>query len=437
MKKITTFLLLLATIGLSAQHTISGTFTPAKDYTWLIAYQLKPGTQVYVADTKIEDGKFNLNLPADASPGTYRLVYAVPQEDFNFDVIYSGTEDIELHFNAQDKVTYTKSEENIIATKYFLEINALQQQIIDFYTASSTNKNELASLYKKLATTQVSYENDSKGLLSNHLIVANSPYIAKAYESVYDFVENKKKDYFTHLNFNNPQLQASSFLTDKALNYVFTSLPLQKITKSETETILKQNILKVSEQLNGVSEIFQFQLYYDLWIYAASAKYDNTSDYIYSNYLKDLGISTNNQELIKGIEAHSRLREGAIAPEITWNNDKDSLSTLPASENYLLVFWSSGCSHCLTELPLLHQGLKSFKTVKVLAVGLEDDAVEWKQESAKLSGFTHALALGKWDSKYAEIYNISATPTYFILDKDKRIISSPENYEDVLSYFKK
>ncbi|MCK0155672.1 AhpC/TSA family protein [Cellulophaga sp. F20128] len=437
MKKITTFLLLLATLGLTAQHTISGTFTPAKDFTWLIVYQVKPGTQVYIADTKIEDGKFNLTLPEDTSPGTYRLVYAVPQEDFNFDVIYSGTEDIELHFNAQDKVTYTKSEENILLTKYFLEINAVQQQIIDFYTASNTNKNELANLYKKLASTQATYENDSKELLSNHFIKANAPYIAKTHESIYDFVENKKKNYFIHLDFNNPQLQASAFLTDKVLNYVFTSLPLHKITKSETENFLNQNIQTVAKNLKGVSEMFQFNLYYDLWIYAASAKYDITSDYIYSNYLKNLGISTNNQELIKGIEAHSRLREGAIAPEITWNNDKDSLSTLPASENYLLVFWSSGCSHCLTELPLLHQGLKSYKTVKVLAVGLEDDAVEWKQESAKLSDFTHALALGKWDSKYAEIYNISATPTYFILDKDKKIISSPENYEDVLSYFKK
>lgn len=437
MKKILTLLLVLITTVISAQHTISGTFSPAKEYTWLIAYQLKPGTQVYIADTKIEDGKFSIEMPANAAPGTYRLVYAVPQEEFNFDILYSGKEDIVLNFNAQDGATYTTSEENKTLNNYFLEINALQKQVIDFYTSSNTNKKELAKLYSKIESTQARYENDANNLIASNFIKANKPYIAKDYETIYDFVENKKKNYFAAIDFKNINLQASSFLTDKTLNYVFTSLPLNKITKSATETILQQNIETVASKLDGVKETFKFSLYYDLWIYAASAQYDKTSDFIYANYLKKLGNITNNQELIKSIEAHSRLRIGANAPEITWNNDKNSLSKLEAADNYVVIFWSSTCSHCLKELPELNKVMKEYPNVKVLAVGLEDEYNYWDTESAKLGNFTHALALGKWDSKYADLYNVSATPTYYILDKDKKIVNKPETYKDVIAYLKK
>ncbi|MCL5246672.1 AhpC/TSA family protein [Cellulophaga sp. 20_2_10] len=437
MKKLLPLLLVLITTVISAQHTISGTFSPAKEYTWLIAYQLKPGTQVYVADTKIEDGKFSIEMPANAAPGTYRLVYAVPQEEFNFDILYSGKEDIVLNFNAQDGATYTTSEENKTLNSYFLEINALQKQVIDFYTSSSTDKKELAKLYSKIESTQAKYEADAKDLIALHFIKANKPYIAKSDETIYDFVENKKQNYFTAIDFKNTNLQASSFLTDKTLNYVFTSLPLNKITKSATESILQQNIKTVASKLDGVQETFKFSLYYDLWIYAASAQYDETSDFIYANYIKKLGDITNNQELIKSIETHSRLRIGAKAPEITWNNDKNSLSKLEAAANYVVIFWSSTCSHCLKELPELNKVMKEYPNVKVLAVGLEDEYNYWDTESAKLGNFTHALALGKWDSKYADLYNVSATPSYYILDKDKKIVNKPETYKDVIAYLKK
>ena len=94
------FTLLFALVA-NAQHSISGTFTPAKDYKWVIAYHLKAGEQAYTADTSIKNGAFSLSLPAEAEPGTYRLVYAVPQEKYYFDVIYDGKEDVKLNFDAE------------------------------------------------------------------------------------------------------------------------------------------------------------------------------------------------------------------------------------------------------------------------------------------------------------------------------------------------
>ncbi len=109
--------MLLLFLGLSqwwltAQHTISGTFAPASDYTYLIAYHLKPGTQTYVNSARINKGDFTLTLPEDAVAGTYRMVYAMPQEEFYFDLIYNGKEDISLAFEAESGVTILASKEN-------------------------------------------------------------------------------------------------------------------------------------------------------------------------------------------------------------------------------------------------------------------------------------------------------------------------------------
>ena len=164
-----------------------------------------------------------------------------------------------------------------------------------------------------------------------------------------------------------------------------------------------------------------------------------TSDFVYTNYLKSLAKENYQNQLIEDIETHNRLRIGAVAPEITWKEGKllKKLSVLEKSPYYLIIFWSSTCSHCLRELPKLHQKLKDKANVKVIAVGLEDHDYTWKIETPKLSNFTHIIGLDKWENKFAKIYAIQQTPSYFILDKDKKIIAKPEQQEDVIIFLEK
>ena len=70
--------------------------------------------------------------------------------------------------------------------------------------------------------------------------------------------------------------------------------------------------------------------------------------------------------------------------------------------------------------------------LKVLAIGLEEDAEAWQQATASLPNFTNVLGLNKWDNEIGNLYNISATPTYFVLDEDKTIVSKPDTLESLL-----
>src|SRR5680860_1201647 len=116
MNKLSILFTLLFALIANAQHSISGNFAPAKDYKWLIAYHLKAGNQAYTVDTAIKNGAFTLNFPAEAVPGTYRLVYAVPEEEFYFDVLYNGKEDVKLNFDAEKGVSFTASKDCLLYT---------------------------------------------------------------------------------------------------------------------------------------------------------------------------------------------------------------------------------------------------------------------------------------------------------------------------------
>ncbi|MFK5972545.1 MAG: thioredoxin family protein [Flavobacteriaceae bacterium] len=429
----------IVVFSLNAQHSISGTFTPTQEYSWLIAYHLRPGSQVYIADTAIKEGKFVLSIPNTSPTGSYRIVYAVPQEEFYFDIIYNGKEDIELSFDSEKGVSFITSEENKLFRSYFEKINASEREIITFYAEEKNDIKAFETILDKSRQTQEAYELKSEGLLAHHFIRANKPYIPKKNESIQDYVKHKKQNYFKVLDFKNPVLQASGFLSDKLTNYVYTALPFAQLTPSETEIIMQANIEAVSMQLNAIEQTYKLHLFYSLWTQLVASDFNNTSDFIYNSYIKQLIKTAKDQEIITAIETHNRLRLGAIAPEIIWNDGLSlkRLSTLKAAQNYVLIFWSSTCSHCLKELPHLHIKLKESPFVKALAIGLEDDEVNWKKESAKFDTFEHAIALGRWESDYAKLYDIHQTPTYFILDKDKRIIAKFKHDKNVIDFFEK
>ncbi len=439
MKNILLVFILFATLSFQAQHTISGTFSPAEDYTWLIAYHLRPGTQVYVADTAIKDGRFELKIPENSPSGTYRLVYAVPQEEYNFDVVYTGKEDIILDFKISEGPIFTTSKENILLSTYIKEIQMGERSLISYYTNESKDEDEFKKITQNYMAIQHSFMKRSDGLIVQEFIKANRPYIPGKYESIDEYVKNRKTYYFDSLNVTNPILQASGFLTDKLSNYIFTALPLEQMTSEEIEKVMQENLKTVVEKLEGTSNSYEFSTLYTIWTQATASNLNDLADTVYSDYLKIKAATPEHQNIVSKIELQTRLRLGAVAPEIEWKDGTDiqRLSKLDGNENYVLVFWSSTCGHCLRELPALHKRLADNINVKVVAIGLEDDETNWKLESAKLNSFEHAIALGKWESEYADLYGIDATPTYFILDKDKRIIAKPDNDKSVIEYLEK
>ncbi|SHJ69007.1 Thiol-disulfide isomerase or thioredoxin [Maribacter aquivivus] len=436
MKVLISICLLFISLSIQAQGSIAGNFSPPKDFKWLIAYELTPNGERYSVDSAVRDGSFELEMPLTAQAGMYRLVYAVPQDEFYIDVIYNKKEDVKFNFNLQDGLTITNSEENKWYREYFSKITAAQDKLIEFYETNNEPNKEYTSIIKELNAIQTSFEEKHATTIAHKFIKANRSYIPSEFEDLETFLKNKKQHHFDHLAINDPVLQGSNFLTDKFASYVFSALPTDITTKEQLAIEVNKNVKTTAEFIKSTPIGFQERSMHQLWKIADVNDMPSVQDYIFKNHLKKLAIANNNQKLVDELELAARLRIGAVSPDIIWqaNGKKQSLLTMEEAENYLLVFWSSTCSHCLKELPALHEEVKEYDNLKIIAIGLEDDNVNWKEVSATLPSFNHAIALGRWESEYAHTFGIQSTPTYFILDSEKRFLAKPESDKEVVEF---
>ena len=418
---------------LIAQNTIKATFTPEEDFTWGILYKNSPTGKKYVAQSKFVEGHVVFKLNEEATKGIYKLVYAVPQNEYNFDLIYNGKEDIELKFNLNDGAIFLKSSENILLSSYLSELTFLGKSLEAEFSKNQINRKAITTIFDTQRELQITYEEKSKGMLVNHFIKANKPYIPSKYEPKSSYIKNQTTDYFKNIDFSNEVLQSSNLLLDKSLAYVYSVVD-EGFTEENNYSF---NTDQVVAKIRFANPIFRKSFLEIMW-----QKFVSNGDIIVANYLAErylipLANQQNDTRLALKLIQFKNLSIGNSAPDfILDESSRKKLSTLDVAENYILVFWSSGCSHCLKELPQLHslsQKLNSTK-YKVVAVGLEENNTKWSSEVKKFPNFINAIKLQKWDNKVVKDYALTSTPTYFVLDQNKKFKFKPEGLKDLEAY---
>ena len=131
---------------------------------------------------------------------------------------------------------------------------------------------------------------------------------------------------------------------------------------------------------------------------------------------------------------------GRDAPDFSWKEGEQEykLSELADGENYLIIFWSTACPHCTREVPEVHEFMKEFGTTSVISFAIEDNDVEFNKFKERLGGWHNAIGTHpehKFDNEVVKKYKIDATPTYFVLDQNKKIIAIPNTIDDVHKFF--
>ena len=149
---------------------------------------------------------------------------------------------------------------------------------------------------------------------------------------------------------------------------------------------------------------------------------------------------TINDRLASTIKSSKNTEIGAKMPNTVFvdpiHTKAKSLYDIKAAKK-IVVFWSSTCSHCEAELPKLLEKYDKLKAQKIEIVGfsLDSNLEEFKSKANIYPWINDSEGKG-WYSSYGENYNVFATPTYFILDADNKIISKPNHVGDVLDYLK-
>ena len=449
-------LLLFVSSFITAQNTVKGVLSPKiKKSDWIILYKVEGTKQVFVNNTNVRVdsidvngvkqavGHFEFKLPANAKPGAYRINYRLEGESF-VDFFYNK-EDVSFVFNPdypEQTITFSESSENKLYKEYIESISLAQQKLDSIQIAVLQNRNlDLQEQYKdafsKVTTIQKKYEEDAKKMYVLPIIKASSRSNPKEIlTSVKEYMSAIKSTYFNRLNFTNKTLINSSFLTNKILEYVFyinysdVEETQQKLFKQSIETVLSK--IKYLPYKKDVIEFLITQL--------ETSKNLQIIDYLFEKHYYKLPLSLQSQEFISEKIALLVTEVGRTAPDFSWkeNGKTLKLSTLNDAEKYVLVFWSTSCSHCLKEIPLLHTFMENKKDVKVIAFALENDSFVWENYSkTNLNGWHNVLGLNKWQNKIARTYQVYSTPTYLVLDKNKKIIAKPYEVKDVKAYFEK
>lgn len=428
-KQLLYFSVMLPIFGFS-QHQITGVFSPAGEFKATMLYHLSEGNATYMSyGTVNPQGEMKIELDASAPSGIYKLVYALPQADHNFEFIYDANEDVDFNFNPDSGVTFINSKENQLFHSYTQSINNAQKELLQMYAEPSMDPRVYKWRSLKVDSIQKRYTLLSKGTIAARFISASQPYIATKFEGADTYTKNVKVHFFEPIDFKDQVLQSSNFLIDKSIDYIL------RMHTSATPSLqdYKTNIDTVCQQFLTTKPSFQLTSFVALNDLLIEFQQEAVALYLTKSYLLPLAIQLKDSEQIVKSKDFMRVAIGVKAPNFQINNQK-SLYDLDDATNYLLVFWSSDCGHCLKELPEVYSYLASHpeKEVEVLAIGLETTPAKW-QETIKLwPQFTHVLAEGKWENELPKQYAVEATPSYYLLDASKTITSKPYLLKDLM-----
>lgn len=226
---------------------------------------------------------------------------------------------------------------------------------------------------------------------------------------------------------SNDMLETSSLLRPILVNYLnsggntnVASSVDKLLDRLKVETPRGQTVLS---ELIDIFDVYEMQEFKDKYL----------------NLAKNLKCTITDR-LASTLKSNANVELGAAFPNYKFqspvNTTAKSLYDVKADKK-VVIFWSSTCSHCEEELPKLlakYNDLKA-KNIQVVGLSLDVDKDSWSKKIAAFPWVNDSELKG-WNSSYVDLYNVHATPTYFILDANNKIINKPEHVGDVLEYFK-
>lgn len=437
-KKIILFLLCIP-FAASAQDSLRVKINAIESYNKIIVYNVVGANQKYLASATLADDEFNMILPENTEKGMYRIYFS---NNGYFDFLYNN-ESVSVAFDASNPeatAVFEVSEENIIYQDYLNKIED-QQSRLDSIQYSYLNEMDinLKSSYQQELENLYQLQNDfeiaSENLLAHAFIKSNERYYnPEIVESMAGYYQLMKTHFFDYIDFSNPDLLASSFYIDKAVEYIFY---LNGSEEPEMDQLLKREAIITAMNAIGANYAAKKEVLHSLMFAFATQENIELLKMLRDDYYKALPQDLIDDDFLNEINGMLQLAVGALAPEIVWNEDgeEQKLSELTTSEQYILVFWSTGCSHCLEEIPELYKITNENEDLHVIAIALEESSEEFEKLSGNMPNWTHVLGLEKWENEYALTYQIASTPTYFILDKNKVITAKPYDFFELKDYF--
>ena len=131
------------------------------------------------------------------------------------------------------------------------------------------------------------------------------------------------------------------------------------------------------------------------------------------------------------------MKIGSQAPEITINANGKTIGLKDIkTTNVILVFWASWCSNCEQQLPELQNYIKDKSNITVVAISLDEDKEKYEEAIKKYPNMQHVCDYKKWEGKNVNDYYIYGSPTFILLDKERKIMGKFSSFNELVKEIK-
>lgn len=440
--------ILMVIIGFSlvcySQTAITGTIANSEEVKWVILHQYTGVQSQPIARSQVSGaGEFAIKLQDSVPTGMYRLVYNLRENKY-IDVIYAQ-KDLRLTFdvlNPFTSLTFTSSLEN---TEYYNALRSIvnyerQLRVLNDFSLGYNKSNK--QLYAQVLEE---YHNNVQ-TINDVYFKAKKNYSKLACEyllSQQKYYPNPKDDFllqnyyskqhvFEYLNPLNEYLLRSPILNDVIVGYIGRLRNEEDTTTQDYKKAVDNILTWAAPNETLTTEITNF-----LADGFKMLDLPEIIEYIDVNYKANQCEADSDTNLQARLKAYERLAIGKQAPEISWvdKNGQPQLLSKQTKDYTVIAFWASWCGSCKAILPSINNYLNNREDVFALAIGLDYNKEDWLHEQSHYPNFVHVQAKEKWNSKIATDYAIYATPTFYVLDKDKKIIGKAKSLAGLRELF--
>ena len=429
-----------------------------QDSTIFLGYHF--GDKQYLKDTlKLDNSGSGMFAGAETLPqGIYLIV--LPGKQY-FEVLMSADQHFSISCSYPEyynSLKFSGSDENnafIAYQKHWMELQRKASGIGKRLQGARQNPDSLrilTDLQKKQEESMKAYLKDMisqhkgtflsvliKAMLPAETPVINIPQGTKNPDSLRWVLnyEYNKDHFFDNIDINDERLLRTP-LFQARLNVFFTNVVLQAPDSINKEIDRMLNKVKDNYKVFQFISVYLFNHFRESEIMGHDAVVVKLADDIYLSGKADWVTQEFKDDLRKQVERMRPNLIGMKAQNLVMDSYFGRYVALYDIEKEftILYFWEPDCGHCAEATPKLREYYDKAKDsgVEVFSVCTTSDKAKWQKyiEDHKLDW------INGWDpdrrTNYGYYYNVEATPTVYILDRDKKIIAKKLSVDDIPSF---
>ena len=445
---------LLGTFHLHGQTwLIQGSIENAEEGPVLLASYY--GDRFRVIDSMdTSSGFFYFMLPEDIPPGIFRVIYAD-----RIDGIRNQNRFVEFIFNRENIEIFVASTElgpvpyfensieNLVYTKFIEFELEYEAQLMSVYRQLYPIREDTDSVvgrYNAIQRERESYMDSITSLYPELYAVRimnafRAPMIPGEI-SHEQRIDTLKVCFFDQAPIDDPLLLYAPVYTFKLIEYL-SLYKVDTLTNNQQEEAFMEAVDWIMLNVSREEQLRAFVVEFLLEGFEL-LQMERVQMHLADHYLDEACESDIVELVLSRMEGYEKMTPGQQAPDIIIRDLKGkNIQLSQLGHPYVLVlFWSSTCEACRELLPELYDWYLTENSfdLEVLAISIDTSVAnfEYLHKQLNPSWITAHDPLG-WHGKAGTNYNVYATPSLYLLDSERTILSRPASFRQFQRAMKK